>query len=41
MKNVRPAFEVWEKNNSDIPPNYPKITCRMIFEVKMGAKLKA
>jgi Reverse transcriptase (RNA-dependent DNA polymerase) len=36
MKNVRPAFEVWEKPESDIPVGYQKIRCHMIFDVKLG-----
>ena len=36
MKNVRPAFEVWEKNVSQIPPGYQQIKCHMVFDVKMG-----
>jgi hypothetical protein len=40
MKNVRPAFEVWEKEISEIPPGYQKITCHMIFDVKMGENFR-
>ena len=36
MKNIRPAFEVWEKDISELPPGYQNITCNMIFDVKMG-----
>jgi hypothetical protein len=36
MKNVRPAFEVWEKLIDEIPPGYQQIKCHLIFDVKMG-----
>ena len=36
MKNVRPAFKVWEKHISQIPPRYQQIKCHMVFDVKMG-----
>ena len=28
MRNVRPAFEVWEKETSELPEGYQEITCR-------------
>jgi hypothetical protein len=40
MKNVRPAFEVWEKDVSELPPGYQKITCHMVFDVKMGENFR-
>ena len=40
MRNVRPAFEVWEKDVEHIPPGYEKIKCHMIFNVKMGENLR-
>ena len=40
MKNVRPAFEVWEKDISELPPGYQKITGHMIFDVKMGENFR-
>ncbi len=40
MKNVRPAFEVWEKDPSELPVGYQKITCHMIFDVKMGENFR-
>ena len=36
MRNVRPAFEVWEKDVELIKPGYQQIKCHMIFDVKMG-----
>jgi hypothetical protein len=39
-KNERLAFEVWEKDISDLPPGYQDITCHMIFAVKMGERLR-
>lgn len=40
MKNVRIAFEIWEGEESDIPPGYQKIKCHMIFDVKMGENFR-
>jgi hypothetical protein len=40
MKNVRPAFEVWEKDISELPVGYQKITCHTIFDVKMGENFR-
>ena len=37
MRNVRPAFEVWEKDVEHIPPGYH---CHMIFNVKMGKNFR-
>ena len=36
MKNVRPAFEVWEKGIEEIPLAYQEIKCHLIFDVKRG-----
>ena len=35
MKNVRPDFEEWDGTASKIVSDYQKITCHMIFDVKM------
>jgi hypothetical protein len=40
MKNVRPAFEPWEKDISKLPPGHQKITCHMMFDVKMGENFR-
>ena len=40
MRNVRPAFEVWEKDVEHIPPVYQQIKCHMIFDVKMGKNFR-
>ena len=40
MENVRPAFEVWEKDVSQIPPSYQQIKCHMVFDVKMGENFR-
>ena len=40
MRNVRPAFEVWEKDVENIPPGYQQIKCHMIFDVKMGENFR-
>ena len=39
LKNIRPAFEVREKDISELPLGYQKITCHKIFDVKMGKTL--
>ncbi len=41
MKNVRPAFEHWEKSVDDIPPGFQEIKCHLIFDVKMGETFAA
>ena len=38
MKNVKPSFEVWDKDISELPPGYQIIICRIIFYVNMGEK---
>ena len=40
MGNVRPTFEVWEKDVEHIPPGYQQIKCHMIFDVKMGENFR-
>ncbi|KAI2495086.1 Reverse transcriptase (RNA-dependent DNA polymerase) [Fragilaria crotonensis] len=40
MKNVRPAFEVWEGSKDAIPPRYQQIKCHLIFDVKMGENFR-
>ena len=40
MKNVRPAFEVFEKRKEDIPIGYQHIKCHMIFDVKLGENFR-
>ena len=40
MTNVRPAFEKWEKKESELPPGYQKIKCHFIFDVKMGENFR-
>ena len=35
MKNVRPSFEEWEGTASEIDADYQKVTCHIIFDVKM------
>jgi hypothetical protein len=36
MRNVRPAFEAWDKDILEIPIGYQEVKCRLIFDVKMG-----
>jgi hypothetical protein len=40
MKNVRPAFEAWEKSKEEIPIGFQEITCHLIFDVKMGENFR-
>ena len=40
MKNMRPAFEVWEKSAEEIPPGYQQIKCHLIFDIKMGENFR-
>ena len=40
MRNVSPAFKVWEKDVEQIPPGYQQIKCHMIFDVKMGKNFR-
>ena len=36
MKNIMPAFEVFEGKQHDIPLEFQQIRCHMIFDVKIG-----
>ena len=40
MKNVRPAFEVFEGPKEDIPIGYQQVKCKMIFDVKLGENFR-
>jgi hypothetical protein len=40
MRNVRPAFEAWDKSESDIPIGYQQVKCHLIFDVKMGENFR-
>ena len=40
MKNVWPAFEVFEKWKEDIPIGYQQIKCHMIYDVKLGENFR-
>ena len=40
MWNIRPAFEVWEKDVDEIPIGCQKICCHMIFDVKLGENFR-
>ena len=39
MKNVRPAFEVYEDDVKDLV-EYQKIKCHFIFDVKLGENFR-
>ena len=36
MRNVRPAFEVFEGNVKDLPVGFQKIKCHVVWDVKLG-----
>ena len=40
MTNVRPAFEKWDKDISEIPAGYTPITCHWIFDIRMGENFR-
>ena len=40
MRNVRPAFETWDKPISEIPVGYQEVRCHLIFDVKMGKNFR-
>ena len=40
MKNIRPAFEVFEGREDDIPKDYQFMWCHMIFDVKFGENFR-
>jgi hypothetical protein len=40
MRNVRPAFEVWDKDRNEIPVGYQEVKCHLIFDVKMGENFR-
>ena len=40
MRNVRPAFEKWEKNESELPVGYQEIKCHFVFDIKMGENFR-
>ena len=40
MKNVRPAFNMFEKLKEDIPIGYQQIKCHVTFDVKLGENFK-
>ncbi len=40
MKNVRPAFKVWEKSEGEIPIGFQHIKCHLIFDAKMGENFR-
>jgi len=40
MKNVRPAFEVFEGSAEDLPVGYQLIKCHVIWDVKLGENFR-
>ena len=40
MKNVRPAFEVFEGGVQQLPSGFPEIKCHMILDVKSGENFR-
>ena len=40
MKNMRPAFEVFEGDEHQLPSGFQEIKCHMIFDVKIGENFR-
>ena len=40
MKNVRPAFEIFEGTKDDLPVGYQQIKCHVIWDVKLGENFR-
>ncbi len=40
MTNVRIAFELYDGTVDDLPPNYQKFDCHIIFDIKMGENFR-
>ena len=40
MKNVRPAFKVFEGTKDDLPVGYQQIKCHVIWDVKLGENFR-
>ena len=40
MRNVRPAFEVFEGTKDQLPVGYQFMNCHMIFDVKFGENFR-
>ena len=40
MRNVRPAFEVWDKTTTEMPIGYQELRCHLMFAIKMGENFR-
>jgi hypothetical protein len=40
MKNVRPAFELYEGDKESLPVGYQEIKCHLIFDIKLGENFR-
>ena len=40
MKNSRPVFEKWKRQEGDLLPGYQKIRCHFVFDIKMGENFR-
>jgi hypothetical protein len=40
MRNVRPAFEAWEKSEAEIPIGCQQVRCHLMFDIKMGENFR-
>jgi hypothetical protein len=40
MKNVRQAFEKWEKQEGDLQPGYKKIRCHFVYDIKLDENFR-
>ena len=40
MKNVKIAFELFDGDIEDLPPNFQEVKCHIIFDIKMGENFR-
>jgi hypothetical protein len=40
MTKVRVAFQVFDGESNQLPPEYQEIKCHMIFDIKLGENLR-
>ena len=40
MRETQVAFEVFDGEESGIPPGYQKVNCHMIFDIKLGENFR-
>ena len=40
MANIKIVFELYDGTEEDIPSNYQKVDCHIIFDIKMGENFR-